>query len=116
MLKCIILVPLILLAFATTLLAADPPPKKIVLIAGKKSHGPEGNGIHDYNWSDGLLKTALEHSNVKDQLRVEIHLNGWPKSEKALENAATIMIISDGSDGDQYSEALHLDSPERVAA
>jgi len=25
--------------------------KKIVLIAGQKSHGPEGNRIHDYPWS-----------------------------------------------------------------
>jgi hypothetical protein len=28
--------------------AAPPLRKKIVLIASKKSHGPEGNGIHDY--------------------------------------------------------------------
>ena len=26
------------------------------------------------------------------------------------------MIISDGRDGDQYSEALHLESAERVAS
>ncbi|MFG0240079.1 MAG: hypothetical protein ACF8CY_03335, partial [Gimesia chilikensis] len=25
--------------------------KKVVLIAGPKSHGPVGNGIHDYPWS-----------------------------------------------------------------
>ena len=90
-------------------------PRKIVLIAGKKSHGPEGNRIHDYNWSARLLKVALEGSNVKDRVRVEIHLNGWPAEEKALDGAATVMIISDGRDGDQFSEALHLESPERVA-
>src|SRR3982751_5778954 len=95
--------------------AADAPPKKIVLIAGKKSHGPEGNGLHDYNWSARLLKTALDGSNIKDQIRVEVHLNGWPKDEKSLDDAATIMIISDGRDGDKYSDALHLESPERVA-
>jgi type 1 glutamine amidotransferase len=109
---------LALFMIATPLSAADAPPlpKKIVLIAGKKSHGPEGNGIHDYNWSARLLKTALDRSNIKDQITVEVHLNGWPKDDKSLENAATIMIISDGRDGDKYSEALHLESPERVAA
>ncbi|MDB5320716.1 MAG: Trehalose utilization [Phycisphaerales bacterium] len=112
------LILLTLFMIATPLSAADapPPPKKIVLIAGKKSHGPEGNGIHDYNWSARLLKTALDRSNVKDQINVEVHLNGWPKDDKSLANAATIMIISDGRDGDKYSEALHLESPERVAA
>ena len=34
--------------------------KQIVLIAGKKSHGPEGNGIHDYAWSVRLLKVLLD--------------------------------------------------------
>src|SRR5689334_19192973 len=95
--------------------AADAAPGKIVLIAGKKSHGPEGNGMHDYNWSARLLKTALNASNIKDRIRVEVHLNGWPEDEKTLDNAATIMIISDGRDGDKYSEALHLESPQRVA-
>jgi type 1 glutamine amidotransferase len=96
--------------------AAEEGPKKIVLIAGKKSHGPEGNGVHDYNWSARLLKTALDRSNIRDRIRVEVHLNGWPKDEKTLDDAATIMIISDGRDGNQYSEALHLESAERVAA
>lgn len=90
-------------------------PKKIVLIAGVKSHGPEGNGMHDYNWSVRLLHAMLESSEVKDRIRVEHHLNGWPKDPKALEDADTIVVISDGRDGDKYSEALHLQSKERVA-
>src|SRR5436305_1510323 len=70
-----ILIPLLLMS--PLLRAAEPvtPAKKIVLIAGKKSHGPEGNGQHDYNWSARLLKTALDHSNIKDQIQVEIYLN-----------------------------------------
>src|SRR5262245_12540283 len=94
--------------------AAAPAKKKIVLIAGKKSHGPEGNGIHDYGWSVRLLKVMLEHSNVKDQVNVEYHLNGWPRNPATLDDADTIMIISDGRDGDRYEEAPHLASPERV--
>ncbi len=103
--------------FCTNLIVAGEASgtKKIVLIAGKKSHGPEGNAIHDYPWSVRLLKVMLDNSNVKDRVKAEFHLNGWPKDETTLENADTIMIISDGRDGDQYSEALHLESEARVA-
>jgi putative heme-binding domain-containing protein len=96
--------------------AADdkPKPKKIVLIAGKKSHGPAGNGMHDYGWSVQLLKVMLDNSNVKDRVQVEIHLDGWPKDPRTLEDADTIMIISDGRDGNQFEEAPHLASEERV--
>lgn len=97
-----------------SLLFAGPGPKKIVLIAGPKSHGPVGNGIHDYGWSARLLQAMLRASNVRDQVRAEVHLDGWPRDSKALDDAATIMILSDGRDGDQFAEALHLESPERV--
>jgi len=93
--------------------AADAPaPKKIVLIAGKKSHGPEGNGIHDYPWSVKLLKVMLDNSNVAGQVRVEYHLDGWPDDEKTLEDAAAILIISDGRDGDLFAEAPHFATEE----
>lgn len=88
---------------------------KVVLVAGPKSHGPEGNGVHDYGWSVRLLKAMLDHSNVKDRIKVEYHLNGWPKDQRTLEDADTIVVISDGRDGDKYREAEHLASPERVA-
>ena len=65
---------LTLLTSAPVTADADDGPKKIVLIAGKKSHGPEGNGIHDYPWSVKLLKVLLDNSNVKDRVRVEFHL------------------------------------------
>src|SRR5688572_17722352 len=81
--------------------AADAP-KKIVLLAGKKSHGPEGNRIHDYPWSVKLLKALLEQSNVKDKVAVEFHRDGWPKDQSSLESADTIVVISNGRDGDKY--------------
>ena len=91
-----------------------PARKKIVLIAGKKSHGPVGNGIHDYGWSVQLLKVMLDNSNVKDNVNVEIHLDGWPRDPKTLEDADTLMIVSDGRDGDQFEEAPYLANEERV--
>jgi type 1 glutamine amidotransferase len=94
--------------------AADPP-KKIVLIAGKKSHGPVGNGIHDYPWSVKLLKVMLDNSNVADRVRVEYHLDGWPEDPSTFDDADTIMVVSDGRDGDKYEEAPHFQSDERAA-
>lgn len=96
--------------------ADDDAPKKIVLIAGKKSHGPTGNGIHDYPWSVKLLKVMLEHSNIADQVNVEYHLEGWPQDPKTLDDADAIMVISDGRDGDKYEEAPHFQSAEHIAA
>ncbi len=94
--------------------AAPPKKKKVVLIAGVKSHGPVGNGIHDYPWSVKLLKVMLEHSNVADQLDVEFHLDGWPQDASTLNDADTIMVISDGRDGDKYQEAPHFRSAVRT--
>ena len=88
--------------------------RKIVLIAGPKSHGPVGNGMHDYGWTVCLLRVTLEHSNIADQITVEHFLDGWPKQSAAVEHADTLMIVSDGRDGDKFSEALHLESDERV--
>jgi type 1 glutamine amidotransferase/mono/diheme cytochrome c family protein len=89
--------------------------KKIVLIAGKKSHGPVGNRIHDYPWSVKLLKVMLDNSNIRDQVRVETHFAGWPAKPETLNDADTIVVISDGRDGDKYAEAPHLASPANVA-
>jgi type 1 glutamine amidotransferase len=96
--------------------AAEPAKarKKIVLLAGKKSHGPVGNGIHDYGWSVKLLKVMLDRSNVKDHVCVEYHLGGWPSDPATLDDADAILVVSDGRDGHLYEEAPHLASPERV--
>lgn len=113
--RCICFVTLLV----ASVQASDAPPRtphKILLIAGPKSHGPVGNGVHDYPWSVRLLKVMLESSNVKDQVQVTYHLDGWPKDEHAFDGAASIVVISDGRDGDQYRDAPHLESSERVAA
>ena len=88
---------------------------KVVLIAGKKSHGPEGNRIHDYPWSVKLLKVALDNSSIRERCAVEFHRDGWPADERVFDDAATIVVISDGRDGDAYTEALHLENAARVA-
>src|SRR5262245_30979371 len=104
----------VLISIVVTAPAAAEPPKKIVILAGPKSHGPVGNGVHDYGWSARLIRMMLEPSAIKNKVRVEVHLDGWPRNPRTLEDADTIMVISDGRDGDQYSEAPHLASEERV--
>ncbi|HEY2343222.1 MAG TPA: ThuA domain-containing protein, partial [Chthoniobacteraceae bacterium] len=99
--------------FALT--STEAAPKKIVIIAGKKSHGPEGNHIHDYPWSARLIKAMLDNSNVHDEVRVEFHQGGWPKDPVTLEDADAIMIISDGRDGDKFEEAPQFASAEHAA-
>ena len=95
--------------------AAEGEPRKIVVIAGKKSHGPEGNGIHDYGWSARLIKVMLDNSNVAERVSTQFFLDGWPEQTDALETADTIAVISDGRDGDLFEEAPFLAQPERVA-
>jgi type 1 glutamine amidotransferase len=106
----------LVLGLLPSIKAADVAPRQIVLIAGKKSHGPEGNRIHDYPWSVKLLKVMFEHSNVKEKVQVQYFRDGWPTNQQwLLEKADTIVVISDGRDGDQYSEAPFLESEERIA-
>lgn len=97
-------------------LQAAEAPKKIVLIAGPKSHGPVGNGIHDYPWSVKLLKVMLDNSNVADRVHVECHFEGWPENPATLDDADTIMVISDGRDGELYAEAPQFASEEHLAS
>ena len=109
---CIFLLGVLLALCVIPLGAADK--KQVVLIAGIKSHGPQGNRIHDYPWSVRLLKTMLENSNVREQVEVVTFFDGWPMETAALEAADTIMIIADGRDGENGREAPHLASAERV--
>lgn len=70
--------------------------RKIVLIAGKKTHGP---GAHEYLKSVKLLKVMLDRAPNLRGVTTEIHFNGWPEDPATLENADTIVTISDGYNG-----------------
>jgi type 1 glutamine amidotransferase len=97
----------------TFCIGAEEPraPKKIVLIAGKKSHGP---GAHDYERTMRLFKAMLERSNVAARVRVEEYENGWPADPGTLETADTIVFYSDGRDGDKFSD-VPFAQDERMA-
>lgn len=88
--------------------------KQIVILAGKKSHGPDDNGIHDYPAQARLLQYCLEKSTLADQVSIARYENDeWP--ELAIAKADCVVIISDGRDGElPFAEASHLSSPERI--
>ena len=99
----------LLLAPAAAL--ADPaPPKRIVFLPGTKSHGP---GHHEYARGLRLLQRALERSALAERLECEIHYQGGPQDERALDHADGLVFFSDGSD--RRLEAHPLVRPERLA-
>ncbi len=59
-------------------------------------------------------QTALESSIIRERVHVSLHLNGWPTDSRSLEDADTVMIISDGRDGENGREAAHLATDERI--
>ena len=65
--------------------------KKIIFIAGKKSHG---SGHHEYEAGNAFFAQCFGN-----RYRVELHKNGWVSDEKTLDDAATVVLFSDGSNG-----------------
>jgi len=90
------------------LTAAEPvPSKKIVLIAGPITG--HGKHAHEYEKSVILLKHLLDTSpSTKGKVAVETHFKGWPADEKTLDDAATIVMISDGGDRNATDHPLYV--------
>ena len=88
-----LLLTLVCAALATPTLAAEGK-KKIVFIAGKPSHG---YGAHEHNAGCDLLARSLK--SAMPDVQVEVVHNGWPKDEKVLDGAATIVMYCDGGGG-----------------
>lgn len=88
--------------------------KKIVIIAGKKSHGPDDNGVHDYPAQARLLACCLKRAlgdAVETTLAYDDH---WPSA--AIAAADCLAVLSDGKDGDKpFATASQLSTPERRA-
>ncbi len=72
---------------------APPLAKKIVLIGGKKSHGP---GEHDFPNGLPLIAAWLRASPAFAAADVLVFTGGWPADPKALDGASTILLYFDG--------------------
>jgi type 1 glutamine amidotransferase len=91
--------------------AAVPRTRKIVLIAGRKSHGPEE---HEYLKTVKLIQVMLDRSPNISRIKTEVYFNGWPEDPKTLDTADTIVVVSDGQDHDE-SARVPIYTPERMA-
>ncbi len=83
---------------------------KIVILAGKKSHGPT---VHEYIKSARLIQAMLDESISSENLITEIHYNGWPQDPSTLDDADLILTISDGQDGELYAPVPFM-YPDRM--
>lgn len=91
-----------------TRLAAEPAATtKIVFLAGRVHQGPGGHpaGTHEYELTARLLKHALETSPVAG-IAAEVHFDGWPRDPSTLDDAASIVVISDGADRNPQDHPL----------
>jgi type 1 glutamine amidotransferase len=85
---------LLAIAVATsTLTLGAARTRKIVLLAGRKSHGP---GFHEYLKTIKLFKVMLDRSPNLHGMKTEIYFNGWPDDPKTLDDADTIAMFTDG--------------------
>jgi len=81
----------------------------IVLIAGKPSHGP---GDHEFRAGCLLLQKCLQGvAGVK----TVVCDNGWPKDATILDEAAAVVLYSDGGEGHPFFQADHAAAIEKVA-
>lgn len=93
---------------------ADPETRKIVLIAGPITGHPKH--AHEYEKNVILLKHLLDTCfNVKG-IRTEAHFKGWPEDEKTLDDADTIVMISDGGDHRETDHPLYVGERFKVLA
>jgi hypothetical protein len=75
--------------------------------------GGERHPRHDYPLPVRLCKVLFERYNLGSAVRVETHFGGSPADDRSLEDAETVVLISDGRDETIGEEAPHLATQER---
>lgn len=76
--------------------------KKVVFIAGKPSHR---SGEHEHRAGCLLLQSCL--ANVPGVTSV-VYTNGWPTDAHAFDDAATVVLYSDGAGGHPFLQEDRL--------
>jgi len=89
-------------AAAIIAIHAQAADRKIILIAGKVSHGP---GDHEFRAGCLLLKKCLDGV---PGVRLEVHTNGWVQTDSAFNDAAAVVLYSDGGGGHPFIQDDHM--------
>lgn len=87
---------------------SPPLAKKIVLIGGKKSHGP---GEHDFPNGIPLLASFLKAAPAFANADVLTYTGGWPADLSVLDGASTLVCYFDGV----QEKPEPFNDPERIA-
>ena len=86
--------------------------RKIVLIAGLMTgHDKQA---HEYEKSVILLKTLLDTAPNLKNVRTEACFHGWPEDERTLDDADTIVFVTDGSDRKEADHPLYVGNRLKV--
>lgn len=80
--------------------------KKLVLIAGPITGHPKG--AHEYEKAITLMRHLLEQSELSEGLKIETHYHGWPADPSTLDDADSIVLVSDGSDHREDQHPLYV--------
>ena len=91
---------------AVTALQSVARTHKIVLIAGSLI-GHDKNA-HEYEKNVILLKTMLDTAANLHNVRTEAYFHGWPRDERTLDDADTIVLITDGGDRKEEDHPLYV--------
>jgi hypothetical protein len=86
----------------------DPNLKKIVLVAGRKSHGP---GDHEFFAGCAILKKMLEQTPGVFPVMAR---DGWPKNPKTFENASAVVFYMDGGGGHPILHKGHREVVQKL--
>jgi quinoprotein glucose dehydrogenase len=85
---------------------------KIVLIAGAMiGHDKQ---THEYEKSVILLKHLLDTAPNLKNVRTEACFHGWPEDERTLDDADTIVFVTDGSDRNEADHPLYVGNRLKV--
>ena len=90
-------------------------PRKIVLLAGKLDGG-HPRGTHEYELTARLLKHCLDGDPRNQGIATEVHFDGWPNDPTTLDDADTIVVISNGADRDPRDHPLLVGERMKVLA
>jgi trehalose utilization protein len=82
---------------------ADFKGKRILIVAGKASHGP---GAHEFFSGSAILMNLLKQTPGVFPIMAR---DGWPKNEKLLETADTLVFYMDGRQGHPVVQGNRMD-------